>query len=61
MDINRLKQILSSSGDIDVHYKGASVWIDKLNEDGMTATVHVRDPRPLEERSDVDISDLEEN
>ncbi|WP_174730354.1 H-type small acid-soluble spore protein [Mesobacillus harenae] len=58
MDINRVKQILSSSGEIDVQYNGASVWIDKVNEDGRTATVHLRGP--LEERTIVEITELEE-
>jgi small acid-soluble spore protein H (minor) len=58
MDVNRVKQILSSSADIKVEYNGASVWIDKLNEDGKTATVHLRGP--LEERSTVEVSELEE-
>ncbi|MDQ0155033.1 H-type small acid-soluble spore protein [Robertmurraya andreesenii] len=58
MDQKRLKQILSSSADIEVQYNGASVWIDKLNEDGRTATVHLRGP--LEERTVVDISELDE-
>lgn len=58
MEVKRLKQILSSSADIDVHYHGTSVWIDKLNEDGQTATVHLRGP--LEERTTVHISDLTE-
>lgn len=58
MDIIRVKQILSSSADISVEYNGASVWIDKLNEDGRTATVHLRGP--LEERTTVAISDLKE-
>ena len=56
MNINRVKQILSSSADIDVKYNGASVWIDQLNEDGRTATVHLRGP--LEERSVVEIGEL---
>lgn len=56
MNINRVKQILSSSADIDVKYHGASVWIDQLNEDGQTATVHLRGP--LEERSVVEIGEL---
>lgn len=42
MDANRVRQILSSPADIEVLYNGASVWIDKLNEDGKTATVHLR-------------------
>ena len=43
MEINRIKQILSSPNDIKVLYKGTSVWIDQLNEDGVTATVHLKD------------------
>ncbi|WP_066047979.1 H-type small acid-soluble spore protein [Robertmurraya korlensis] len=58
MDSRRVKQILSSSADINVEYNGASVWIDELHEDRKTATVHLRGP--LEERSTVDISELEE-
>ncbi|MDX5476393.1 MAG: H-type small acid-soluble spore protein [Bacillaceae bacterium] len=59
MDQRRVKQILSSSADIDVKYQGASVWIDELHEDGRTATVHLRGP--LEERTTVDIGDLVES
>ncbi|KON87606.1 spore protein [Sporosarcina globispora] len=58
MDAKRVKQILSSSADIEVKYNGSSVWIDKLNEDGRTATVHLRGP--LEERSEVEIAELKE-
>ncbi|WP_209124736.1 H-type small acid-soluble spore protein [Alkalihalobacillus sp. BA299] len=58
MDVKRVKQILSSSADIDVKYNGTSVWIDKLNEDGKTATVHLRGP--LEQRSEVEITELVE-
>ncbi|CAK6472825.1 small, acid-soluble spore protein, H family [Peribacillus castrilensis] len=58
MDAKRIKQILSSSSDIEVRYNGTSVWIDNLNEDGRTATVHLRGP--LEERSDVAIDELKE-
>jgi small acid-soluble spore protein H (minor) len=56
MNVNRVKQILSSSADIEVKYNGASVWIDQLNEDGRTATVHLRGP--LEERTIVEIGEL---
>lgn len=59
MDANRVKQILSSSADVEVRYNGASVWIDQLNEDGRTATVHLRGP--LEERTIVEISELIED
>ncbi|MGE8203944.1 H-type small acid-soluble spore protein [Heyndrickxia sp. NPDC080065] len=58
MEARRVKQILSSSADIEVKYHGASVWIDELNEDEKLATVHLRGP--LEERSQVSIADLEE-
>jgi small acid-soluble spore protein H (minor) len=56
MDIRRVKQIISSSADIEVKYNGTSVWIDQLNEDGRTATVHLRGP--LEERTIVEFSEL---
>ncbi|HJV17808.1 MAG TPA: H-type small acid-soluble spore protein [Bacillales bacterium] len=56
MNVNRVRQILSSSADIEVKYNGASIWIDQLNEDGKTATVHLRGP--LEERSIVNINEL---
>jgi small acid-soluble spore protein H (minor) len=59
MDIRRVKQILSSSADIEVKYNGASVWIDQLNEDGRTATVHLRGP--LEERTIVEVGELVED
>lgn len=58
MDAKRIKQIVSSSADIEVKYNGVSVWIDQLHEDEKIATVHLRGP--LEERSDVDISELQE-
>lgn len=56
LDARRVKQIISSSADIEVKYNGTSVWIDQLNEDGRTATVHLRGP--LEERTVVNISEL---
>ncbi len=58
MEANRVKQILSSTAEIGVTYNGVAVWIDKLNEDGQTATVHLRGPQ--EERTVVDISELKE-
>jgi small acid-soluble spore protein H (minor) len=58
MELKRVKQILSSSADIEVKYKNTSVWIDEVMEDGQMAVVHLRGP--LEERSQVSISDLQE-
>jgi small acid-soluble spore protein H (minor) len=60
MDIQRIKQILSSSADIEVRYHDASIWIDQLNEDGKTVTAHLRGPLELEERTIVPISELKE-
>ncbi|WP_110114590.1 H-type small acid-soluble spore protein [Bacillus sp. CGMCC 1.16541] len=57
MDVKRAKQILSSSADIKVTYNDQSVWIDGVNEDG-TVTIHSRGP--LEERTTVDVADLQE-
>jgi small acid-soluble spore protein H (minor) len=58
VEANRVKQILSSSADVEVKYNGVSVWIDSLNDDERTATVHLRGP--LEERSTVEIHELKE-
>jgi small acid-soluble spore protein H (minor) len=58
MDVDRIKQIVGSSNEVDVTYNGVSVWIDQIHEDGKMATVHLR--HSLEERSDVEISELKE-
>ena len=58
MDIHRIKQIVGSSNEVDVTYNGVSVWIDQIHENGKMATVHLR--HSLEERSEVDIAELEE-
>lgn len=59
METKRIKQILSSSSDVEVQYNGTSVWIDKLHDDEKTVTVHLRGI-PLEERTEVAVSDLNE-
>ncbi|ADU95384.1 H-type small acid-soluble spore protein [Geobacillus sp. Y412MC52] len=59
MDMNRVKQIVSSPADIPVYYNGVSVWIDGYDEEKQTATVHWRDGR-LHERRDVPVSELTE-
>lgn len=58
MDFNRAQEIVSSSKEYEVTYNGVSVWIDKLHEDGKTATVHLR--KSLEERSEVNVDELKE-
>lgn len=59
MELNRAKQIISSSAEIDVSYHGLSVWIEKIHEDGKIASVHLLNSP--EEISDVDISELNEH
>jgi len=58
LDYNRAQEIIESSKEFEVSYNGVSIWIDKLHDDGKTATVHLRHAH--EERSEVDISELKE-
>ncbi|MBM7609443.1 small acid-soluble spore protein H (minor) [Lysinibacillus composti] len=58
MEFQRAQEIVASPAEYEVSYNGVSVWIDKLHDDGKTATVHLR--RSLEERSEVAITELKE-
>ncbi len=58
MEFQRAQEIVASPKEYEVSYNGVSIWIDKLHDDGKTATVHLR--RSLEERSEVDVSELKE-
>lgn len=58
MQVERAKEIVASPKEYEVSYNGVSVWIDKIHDDGKTATVHLR--RSLEERSEVAINELKE-
>lgn len=58
MEFQRAQEIFASPKEYEVSYNGVSIWIDKVHNDGITATVHLR--RSLEERSEVDISELKE-
>ncbi|KOS64817.1 H-type small acid-soluble spore protein [Lysinibacillus agricola] len=58
MDYTRAQEIVTSPLEYEVSYNGVSIWIDKLHDDGKTATVHLR--RSLEERSEVAIGELKE-
>lgn len=40
VEMNRALQILGSSQEIDVVFEGESVWIDDLNPDTGTASIH---------------------
>lgn len=57
MDYQRAQEIVASPKEFEVSYNGVSIWIDKLLNE-RTATVHLR--QSLEERSEVDISELKE-
>ena len=59
MEMNRVKQIVSSPADIPVYYNGVSVWIDAYDEERQMATVHLRAGR-LNERLDVPVAELTE-
>ncbi|WP_409370375.1 small, acid-soluble spore protein, H family [Lysinibacillus sp. 38-6] len=58
MEYLRAQEIVASPKEYEVSYNGVSIWIDKLHDDGQTATVHLR--RSHEERSEVAISELKE-
>ena len=58
MKYERAQEIVASPEVFEVSYNDVSVWIDKVHDDKKTATVHLR--RSLEERSEVDISELKE-
>jgi small acid-soluble spore protein H (minor) len=45
MDLNRVKQILSSSAEIPVNYNGVPVWIETVDDSTNMATVTGRDTR----------------
>ncbi|TQR20338.1 H-type small acid-soluble spore protein [Psychrobacillus vulpis] len=59
MQYQRAQEIVASPSEFEVSYNGVSVWIDKLHEDGRTATVHLR--HSLEERSEVNVNELKEH
>lgn len=58
MEFQRAQEIFVSPKEYEVSYNGVSIWIDEIHDDGETATVHLR--HSLEERSEVDISELKE-
>lgn len=58
MDVKRVKQILSSSGNIEVTYFGVPVWIESCDEASEIANVH--DLKSPNETIQVEITALEE-
>lgn len=58
MEFSRAQQIYNSPKEYEVTYNDVSIWIDQLHDDEKTATVHLR--HSLEERSEVNVSELKE-
>lgn len=44
MDVSRAKEIISSPETYEVHLNGKDVWIDSVDSETQTATVHEQDP-----------------
>ena len=58
MDVNRVKQILSSPGNVRVEYHGIPVWIESCDEGNGIANVH--DITNPDETVEVKVAELEE-
>lgn len=58
MNINRAREILNSTQDIDVKYRGKSVWINSINPNIGNAFVETRDTK--HKHYEVSISELSE-
>lgn len=43
MDIQRAKQILETTGFVNVQFNGQSVWIDSVDMDSDSVNVHLMD------------------
>lgn len=42
MDLNRVKEILSSDKEIPVHYHGVPIWIENIDETSSMAMISAR-------------------
>ncbi|WP_246945805.1 H-type small acid-soluble spore protein [Bacillus pinisoli] len=58
MELNRVKQIVSSPAEITVRYHGVPVWIQSVDENANTARVHTHS-KP-EEEMDIPVGELVE-
>lgn len=58
MELNRIKQILSSKAEIPVRYNNVPVWIENVDDSSKMAMVTGRDTR--DEPMPVPIAELEE-
>ncbi|WP_456277866.1 H-type small acid-soluble spore protein [Bacillus sp. AK128] len=58
MEMNRVKQIVSSPAEITVTYHGVPVWIQSVDENANTARVNTHS-KP-EEGMDIPVVELEE-
>jgi H-type small acid-soluble spore protein len=59
MDVNRAKEIISSSEQFEVQYGGRAVWIDSVDAQTKMATVHPQDIGTQESMT-VQVNDLVE-
>lgn len=44
MDVNRAKEIISSTDTYEVELNGKDVWLDSVDSETQTATVHEQGP-----------------
>lgn len=58
MNVNRAKQILESSQDIEVQHNGMSIWIQNVNPEEGTARVYNR--QNPENEMTVNVQELQE-
>ncbi|MBM7661375.1 small acid-soluble spore protein H (minor) [Bacillus mesophilus] len=56
MEMNRVKQIVSSPAEITVKYHGVPVWIQSVDEHANTARVYTRSAP--EEEMDIPVGEL---
>ncbi|WP_174732410.1 H-type small acid-soluble spore protein [Mesobacillus harenae] len=59
MELNRVKEILTSNKEIPVHFHGVPIWIEDVDETSSMATVHSRGSH--EEKQLVSIDALTES
>lgn len=58
MDLNRAKEIINSTVEVEVFYNNDSVWIKNLNEaSGMASVENLTNKKDM----DVPVSDLRDN
>jgi small acid-soluble spore protein H (minor) len=54
MDLNRVKEVLSSSNEINVHYHGLPVWVESIDSTSSMATIQSRGTHDLRRLVSID-------